>query len=173
MTIAVQLADGAAVPQLIVGDQTPIGFKAYVQKEGDPKLYLSTGAFHSGIKKELKDLRDKTIIDFNNDQIQTIELLKAGKTFRVAAGDSNFVAQVPRSGGWWTYKRRVFGALDLQAGVVDLTVAPATEPKRWGSSTAACTAPRRGRCASATSGRAPRTLRRSRVMQTACSRWAT
>jgi len=75
VTIQLTVKGGAEIPALIVGKETPIGFKAYAQKKGDPKLYLTTGAFHSGIKKELKDLRDKTIIDFQDDQVQGIRIL--------------------------------------------------------------------------------------------------
>jgi hypothetical protein len=78
VTIRLQLKDGGAVSPMMVGKQTPIGFKAYVRKEGDPKLYLTTGAFHSGVKKEVKDLRDKTIIDFDDGAVRAITLSKRG-----------------------------------------------------------------------------------------------
>lgn len=78
VTITLKLQDGTKVPALIVGDQTPIGFKAYARKEGDPKLYLTTGAFHSGVKKELKDVRDKTILSFTDDEVQAIALTRNG-----------------------------------------------------------------------------------------------
>jgi hypothetical protein len=73
-TVQVVVKGGTEIPALIVGKETPIGFKAYAQKKGDPKLYLTTGAFHSGVKKEVKDLRDKTIVDFQDDQVQRIAI---------------------------------------------------------------------------------------------------
>lgn len=74
VTVHLLLKGGGELPALIVGKETPIGFKAYVQKKGDPKLYLTTGAFHTGVKKEIKDLRDKTIIDFKDDQVQLVQI---------------------------------------------------------------------------------------------------
>jgi len=48
----------------------------------------------------------------------------AGNTFEVRAGDSNFEAKVPGTGGWWTYKKKVFGNLDLKPGVQQVTIRP-------------------------------------------------
>ena len=76
VAIRVTVAEGSSPPLLTVGKQTPIGFKAYARKENDPKVYLTTGAFHSGVKKETKDLRDKTVIDFPEADVQTITLAK-------------------------------------------------------------------------------------------------
>lgn len=78
VTIRLGLADGDAPPVLRVGKQTPIGFKAYAQKEGDPNVYLTTGAFHSGVKKEAKDVRDKTVIAFKDEDVRSIRLAKTG-----------------------------------------------------------------------------------------------
>ena len=78
VTIRLRLADGTKPPALLVGKQTPIGFKAYVQKEGDPNVYLTTGSFHSGVKKEVKDLRNKTVVDFVDNEVETITLARKG-----------------------------------------------------------------------------------------------
>ena len=51
----------------------------------------------------------------------------AVNTFQVLASGSSFQAKVPGTGGWWTYKRRVFGQLDMEAGVQDITVQPVGE----------------------------------------------
>jgi len=91
VTISLRLGDGTATPALIVGKQTPIGFKAYVQKEGDPNVYLTTGSFHSGVKREVKDLRDKTVIEFTDDQVQTITL----------AGDARGAVVLRKTDGIW------------------------------------------------------------------------
>jgi len=74
VTIRLHLKDGTDSPTLIVGKETPIGFKAYVQKEGDPNVYLTTGAFHSGVRREVRDLRDKTIMAFTDDEVESITL---------------------------------------------------------------------------------------------------
>ena len=50
-----------------------------------------------------------------------------GNTFRVAAGDASFEAKVPGTGGWWTYKKKFFGELQLQRGKHELSVKPVGE----------------------------------------------
>ncbi len=80
VTIRLELKEGAAPPALLVGKQTPIGFKAYARKEGDPALYLTTGAFHSGIKKEVKDVRDKTILEFEDNEVRAITIARKDGT---------------------------------------------------------------------------------------------
>jgi hypothetical protein len=77
VTVRLELTGGAAAPPaLLVGKQTPIGFKAYARKEGDKALYLTTGAFHSGVKKEVKDVRDKTIVEFEDKDVRSLTLAR-------------------------------------------------------------------------------------------------
>ncbi len=90
--IRITVAEGSPPPLLTVGKQTPIGFKAYARKENDPKVYLTTGSFHSGVKKETKDLRDKTVIDFPEADVQTITLVKPDAP----------ALQLSRTDGTWT-----------------------------------------------------------------------
>lgn len=92
VTIRVTVAEGPSPPLLTVGKQTPIGFKAYARKENDPKVYLTTGAFHSGVKKETKDLRDKTVIGFSEADVRTISLVKPDVP----------AIQLSRTDGAWT-----------------------------------------------------------------------
>ena len=56
-----------------------------------------------------------------------IDNSQAGKFFRVTAGDASFDARVPGTGGWWTYKTRIFGKLDLKRGVHELNIKAAKE----------------------------------------------
>ena len=73
----------------------------------------------------------------------TVDVPKAGKynfelewsindnaainTFQVAAENSSFQAKVLGTGGWWTYKKKVFGQLDLDVGVQEVSVKPIGE----------------------------------------------
>ena len=51
----------------------------------------------------------------------------AGNTLRVTAGKSSFDHKVPGTGGWWTYRKRVFGELQLESGVQQISVQPVGE----------------------------------------------
>ena len=77
-TARITLADGTALPPLKVGKTTSVGFSSYVQKGDDPKVYITGAAFQSGMKKQVKDLRDKTVITFEDQEVQKIELARAG-----------------------------------------------------------------------------------------------
>lgn len=91
VTVQLKLKGGTEPPALVIGKETPIGFKAYAQKKGDPKLYLTTGAFHSGVKKEVKELRDKTIVDFQDDQVRAV---------RITGRDRARISIEKRDGAW-------------------------------------------------------------------------
>jgi hypothetical protein len=53
----------------------------------------------------------------------------AGNTFRVTAGKSSFDHEVPGTGGWWTYQKKIFGELQLESGVQQISVQPVGEFK--------------------------------------------
>mgnify|MGYP000955720311 CR=1 FL=1 len=72
--ITVHLADGKTLPPIALGKATPIGYGAYA-RIGDAKdVALTTAAFQTGAKKEVKDLRDKTVLAFQDDDVQEIRL---------------------------------------------------------------------------------------------------
>ena len=73
-TITLRLKDGTDLPPIKVGTTTQVGFSAYVQKGADPEVYITAAAFQSGMKKDLKDLRDKSVIAFEDKDVQQIEL---------------------------------------------------------------------------------------------------
>jgi hypothetical protein len=51
----------------------------------------------------------------------------AVNTFQVTSGDSGFEQKVPGTGGWWTYQTKIFGELQLKAGIQEITIKPAGE----------------------------------------------
>lgn len=79
-TVALTLKDGAAFPPIKIGKTTQIGSAAYLQKGDDPKVHIGTMAFQSGMKKQVKDLRDKTLVTFEDQDVQKVELEKDGTT---------------------------------------------------------------------------------------------
>jgi hypothetical protein len=76
-TIRVELQGGNKLPALAVGGSTPIGFNAYVRRGDEPAVLLTAGTFQAGVKKSLEDLRDKTILRFDDAQVRTIRLQPA------------------------------------------------------------------------------------------------
>lgn len=78
-TIRIELADGTALPAIAVGGSTPIGFNAYARRGEEPAVLLTSGAFQSGVKKDLEDLRDKTIVRFEDAKVTKLTLRRNGE----------------------------------------------------------------------------------------------
>jgi hypothetical protein len=78
VTVQLTRADGTAVPAIAVGKNTPIGGRSYVKRGDDPKVYLTTTSLQYSLNKQPKDLRDKTLLAFEDDQVQRVEIAPAG-----------------------------------------------------------------------------------------------
>ncbi len=94
-TVALTLKDGKPFPAIKVGKTTQVGSAAYLQKGDDPKVYIGTMAFQSGMKKQVKDLRNKSLLTFEDQDVQKLELEKDGKSItaeRVDAESWNITA---------------------------------------------------------------------------------
>ena len=74
VTVKLTLKDGSQPPPLLVGKNTTIGGKAYVRKDDEPKLYLTTSALGYGLNKQVKDVRDKAILAFKDDDVSRVEI---------------------------------------------------------------------------------------------------
>ncbi len=51
----------------------------------------------------------------------------AVNTFQVTSGNSSFAQKVPGTGGWWTYQTKIFGELQLEAGIQEIIIKPVGE----------------------------------------------
>jgi hypothetical protein len=78
VTVRVTLKDGSQPPPLAVGKNTAIGGKTYVRKGDEPKLYLTTSSLQFGLNKQVKDLRDKQLIAFQDDDVSRVDIAPAG-----------------------------------------------------------------------------------------------
>lgn len=67
-------AKGAALPDLKVGKTTAVSFSTYVQRADQAKIYLTGSAFNAGMDKQVKDLRDKKIVDFKEEDVTRLAL---------------------------------------------------------------------------------------------------
>jgi hypothetical protein len=83
VTIKVSLKD-RALPTISVGKNTPVGFSTYVQRGDDKKIVLTSSAFRSGMDKQVKDLRDKTILSFADADVNQIELRGPDRLVRLS-----------------------------------------------------------------------------------------
>ena len=72
--VQLTLKDGTQLPQIMVGKDTPVGHSVYVQKAGGKEILLTPQVFRLGMTKETKDLRNKTIIAFQKEEVSQIEV---------------------------------------------------------------------------------------------------
>jgi hypothetical protein len=88
-TVDLTLKDGKPFPSLKVGKTTQVGSAAYIQKDDDPKVYIGTMAFQSAMKKQVKDVRDKSLVTFEDQDVKKFEIEKAGTKIVAERGDGD------------------------------------------------------------------------------------
>jgi Domain of unknown function (DUF4340) len=74
VVVKLTLADGKTLPAIRVGKAAPVGFSAYAALEGSSEVKLVPSVFQTGMKREVKDLRQKTVIDFQDADVQSIDV---------------------------------------------------------------------------------------------------
>ena len=104
VVLRIALQDGTTLPKVSIGKDTPVGFSAYVQKEGDPQLHLTRQAFRLGLTKEVKELRDKTVLPFERDSVTRIALNTAETSIVLGKTDDG-----------WAFENRASHAVDTTA----------------------------------------------------------
>lgn len=92
VTITLTSAGGTAAPAIKVGKTTAVSYSTYVQRADRPAVYLTPSSFRSGVDKQAKDLRDKSIVSFNDGDVSAITL---------AGGAAPPVELAKKDGNWW------------------------------------------------------------------------
>jgi Domain of unknown function (DUF4340) len=95
-TIKVRLKD-KELPTILVGKNTPVGFSTYVSLDDDKKIRLTSSSFKSGMDKQVKDLRDKTILAFADDEVTQIGVHGSHQSFDLTKKDNQWSIDQPAS----------------------------------------------------------------------------
>ena len=66
--------------KLIIGDDAPANAGSYAMVEGDPKVYTVASYVKSGLNKTFNDLRDKRLLNFDQDKLSRVELTAKKQT---------------------------------------------------------------------------------------------
>jgi hypothetical protein len=94
--VTIELSNGRTMPSIRVGKTSPVGWSTFVQIEGNDEITLVPSAFWYGMKKEVADLRDKTILDFDDAEVERlviaggergVELFRAGESWRIGGSE--------------------------------------------------------------------------------------
>lgn len=73
VTVTLTLGDHA-LPAIRVGKTSPVGYSTYIQRADESKIYLTGSAFQSGMEKQVKDLRDKSILHIASEDVRRVTL---------------------------------------------------------------------------------------------------
>jgi hypothetical protein len=95
--VSIALSNGKSLPAIRVGKAAPVGFSAYAQLEGSSDVKLVPSVFQTGMKRDVKDLRNKTIIDFKDEDVQSLELATAERTIHVVRDGDGWKIDQPTS----------------------------------------------------------------------------
>lgn len=89
-----------ALPAIRVGKTSPVGFSTYIQRADEMKIYLTSSAFQSGMEKQVKDLRDKSILDIASEEVRGITFARADSSLTLRKDE----------GGWRVAEPAAYGA---------------------------------------------------------------
>ncbi len=65
--------------QLLLGDDTPAGGDVYAALASDPRVFTIASYNKSSLDKSLNDLRDKSLLTLNPDNVSRVDLVKKGE----------------------------------------------------------------------------------------------
>lgn len=71
-------ASSGTVPSVAVGKNTAIGGKTYVRRGDEKPILLTASTLKAGLNKQPKDLRDKQILRFQDDDVTQVDIAPAG-----------------------------------------------------------------------------------------------
>ncbi len=95
MTTVKITVPGKEVPALEIGKAAPVGDAAYALRSGEDKLLLTSTSCRSTLDKKPKDLRDKSILTFTDDQVQRIAVHKEGADIVLVKKDGRWRIESP------------------------------------------------------------------------------
>ena len=76
--------------RLLIGEQTPTGGDLYATIAESNRVFLISGYLDSTFNRTTFDLRDKTILDFTRDQVDSLEITGADLAIRLQRVDSRW-----------------------------------------------------------------------------------
>ena len=91
-------AKNGKTSKLLIGDNTPTGSAVYAKLDGDPRLFTMASGSKSAFDKEVKDLRDKSLLPFAQDKVSHIEITAQKQTYEfVRKGENEWQIVKPKA----------------------------------------------------------------------------
>jgi len=83
---------------LALGGDAPLGESAYAQIAGDKAVYLVNKNLSPVLNKEVKDLRDRSIVEFEVNDLAKVQITHAGKTIELVQEANGWQITKPLQG---------------------------------------------------------------------------
>ena len=84
LEIGVAAEGGDGRQRLLIGDETPTGADRYAKLGGSDRVFLLPGYHRTTLNKTTFDLRDKTVLDFDRDALDRLEVVSGERTIGFA-----------------------------------------------------------------------------------------
>jgi hypothetical protein len=88
-------AQGGASGQLHLGDKTATQSDVYAIKPGEKRVFMVPGYHETTFAKKSFDLRDKRILNFERDKVDSIEIAQGDSVVVLARSGSNWLVKQP------------------------------------------------------------------------------
>jgi hypothetical protein len=130
--IAFSTAGDKADQTLLLGDKTATGGDLYAKYASQPKVFLVSAYLESTFNKTTFDLRDKTILSFDRNKADAIEIAAADRTLKFAKSGEDWRLTAPVDA------KADFGSVEgllgrVQTAQMKAIAAPdAADPKQYG-----------------------------------------
>ncbi len=82
--IGVAADGGNGRQRLLIGDETPTGSDRYAKLDASDRVFLIPGYHRTTLNKTTFDLRDKTLLDFDRDALDRLEVMSGERTIGLA-----------------------------------------------------------------------------------------
>jgi hypothetical protein len=88
--------------KLLVGEKTPTGGDLFAKRNGDKQVFLIPVANDTSFNRTTFDFRDKTLLKFERDKVDALDITAGGKTMAIA-----------KNGGEWKMSKPVQTSADF------------------------------------------------------------
>jgi uncharacterized protein DUF4340 len=95
--VIVTTKDHRVLPKIMVGKDTPVGNSSYIKSEQKPGILLVANSFPSQVEKTVDDLRPRTLIGFQSDEIRKVVLDSSGVTLELIKKGRHWIIDKPRT----------------------------------------------------------------------------
>jgi hypothetical protein len=95
------------IDTLFIGEKNPTGSFVFARKGGSPEIFLTGTNLYNNVKKNLFDLRDKTILNFDKEDVKKVNLKIGKKTFVASKQENDWELEKPAQfkGDKFTFNR--------------------------------------------------------------------